>query len=217
MVVSHGRFISVEGGEGVGKSSFLKGLEEYLQEAGVNVVATREPGGTPTAQAIRQVFMSPPQDDPLDPKSELFLVSAARCQHLEKLIKPSIAQGKWVLCDRFHDSTRVYQGIGGGVPQDELETLIKLSVGSWDPELTFLLDCDVQVALQRVAQRIESDESGNRYDEASVAFHETLRAGFLGLSKRFSERFVILDAEKSQGEVLQQAVAEIESRFGIKV
>lgn len=216
MAARVGKFISVEGGEGVGKSSFIEALTERLGAKGLDVVGTREPGGTPTAQAIRQIFMSPPGDDPLDVKAELFLVSAARCQHLQKLIKPSLKKGSWVICDRFHDSTRVYQGVGGGVPEEELETLIDLSVGDSHPDLTFLLDCDVQVAMERVAGRAESEESGNRYDEASASFYKTLRDGFLTMARRFPDRIVVLDASQTKDHVLGQALEELERRFGLK-
>ncbi|WP_165931687.1 dTMP kinase [Pseudobacteriovorax antillogorgiicola] len=217
LAVEHGKFITVEGGEGVGKTVFTKGLSSRIKSAGLGLVQTREPGGTPVAQQIRQIFMSPPPDDSLAIKTELFLVSAARCQHLEKLIRPNLEQGSWVLCDRFHDSTRVYQGIGGGVPQAELETLITLSVGQSDPDLTFILDCDVKVALDRVNQRSSSDESGNRYDEASVDFHETLRNGFLDVARRFPKRVVVLDASQDPDTVIDQAIKEINMRFGTSV
>ena len=213
-----GKFISIEGGEGVGKSSFLLNLESSLKQAGHKTMTTREPGGTKIAQKIRTLFMSPPEDEVLEVVSELFLVSAARCQHVSSRILPGLKSDNWVLCDRFHDSTRVYQGIGGSLPEGQIESIIALSTGGLDPDLTFILDCDVKTALSRIDKRNannETQESGNRYDEASYQFHQTLRSGFLRLKKTFPDRIVVLDASQAPEAVLDDAVRHINNRFGM--
>lgn len=207
-----GHFLSIEGGEGVGKSSFLKGLILYLEEQGQVVVATREPGGTPVAQAIRELFLHPPESDTLEPRTELFLMAAARAQHVSRVIKPALENGSWVLCDRFCDSTRVYQGKIGGMPSDILEFSIEAAIDGCVPELTFLLDCPIEVALKRLSERAGKE---TRFDQAVASFHERLREGFLELARSFPQRFALLDASKTQNEVLEQAQYELSKRFGV--
>ena len=132
-----GKFISIEGGEGVGKSTFTKAIVNYLRERGVEHISTREPGGTKVAQKIREVFVSPPKDEELNMMTELLLVNAARCQHVEKLIRPALSDNKWVICDRYVDSTMVYQGALGGVDQSCLKTLTEYATRGLMPDLTF--------------------------------------------------------------------------------
>jgi dTMP kinase len=205
-------FITLEGGEGVGKSTLHRQLADWLRrEKGLEVVETREPGGTPSADEIRRLFKSPPEE--ITSSTEAMLVSAARCQHVQLLIRPSLARGAWVVCDRFADSTRVYQGLFGGVGLNDLEWLIRFSTDQVVPELTFLLDCDVDLSMQRVAGCAGSRDDSTRFDQASRQVHERLRAGFRKLAGFFPSRFYILDASQSAESVLQQAKDEMNRRF----
>jgi dTMP kinase len=214
------RFISVEGGEGTGKSVFTSGFAKMLRALGTTVVTTREPGGTAVADQIRAIFAAPPPGEALTPTTEALLVSAARSQHLHYLIRPALARGDWVLCDRFADSTRVYQGTFGGVPAAELEALIAFSTGGQAPDLTFILDCPVELALSRVKERGvgHATEPGvgtvDRYDLATAAVHERMRAGYLQLLAANPERCIRIDAAQSPEQMLSAAKAALEGRFG---
>ena len=217
-VGGRGRFITIEGGEGVGKSALTRGLVEALRARGHEVVATREPGGTPAADRIRAVFATAPADDPLAARTEALLVSAARAQHVERLVAPALARGAWVVSDRYADSTRVYQGTLLGLPADELETLIAYSTGGLAPDLTLLLDLGVTEARARLAGRglggAPQVDAVTRYDEATTSDQERLREAFLALARRFPARFVTLDASVAPGGVLRAAVATVEARLG---
>lgn len=214
LIVSEGLFITVEGGEGVGKTLFTKMLTDQLIAAGTQVKTTREPGGTPAAQAIRELFLNPPKEESLEALTELFLVSAARHQHVTRLIKPALNSGQWVLCDRFVDSSRVYQSIVGGCERANLETVAKLSVAECEPDLTLLLDCSVDVSLDRLSRRGGEGQLQNRYDAASMAFHKRLREGFLQLADEFPDRIEILDASQDARVVVNQAYNIIKEKFG---
>ncbi|MCX6110106.1 MAG: dTMP kinase [Proteobacteria bacterium] len=214
------RFISVEGGEGAGKSVFTSGFAKMLRAFGTTVVTTREPGGTAVADQIRAIFAAPPPGEALIPTTEALLVSAARSQHLHYLIRPALARGDWVICDRFADSTRVYQGTLGGVPAAELEALIAFSTGGQAPDLTFILDCPVELALSRVKERGvgHATEPGvgtvDRYDLATAAVHERMRAGYLQLLAAHPERCIRIDAAQSPEQMLSAAKVALEGRFG---
>ena len=211
------RFVTLEGGEGVGKSTLMGGLTTWLQSRGFNVVQTREPGGTPIADAVRQVFKAPPSGEEITPQAEALLVSAARMQHVSNVIKPAIESGRWVVCDRFADSTRVYQGLFGGVPLNELEWLIKFSTAGIEPDLTFLLDCDVDLLATRIGDRgkVAAVDDTARYDHAGKAVHDKLRQGFRKVAGFYPARFFILDASQPADNVLAQACAELERRWKI--
>lgn len=206
-----GVFITVEGGEGVGKSLFCKSLAKVLQERQKEVYLTHEPGGTPVGQAVRDIFIHPPQGDTLTPFTELFLVSAARSQHVLGPIKAHLDLGKWVLCDRFYDSTRVYQGVLGGLKPEVVDQIIAFSIHGMHPTLTFLLDCDVNTIMQRLEKRAEL-EAANRFDRNGALFHEKLRAAFLALAAADSGRFEKLDAGQPAQQVVNQAVMALERR-----
>ena len=211
------RFITLEGGEGVGKSTLMGSLAEWLESRGVDVVSTREPGGTPIADAIRRLFKSPPVDEEFLPECEALLVSAARAQHVGKIIKPAIQAGKWVICDRFTDSTRVYQGLYGGVAMNDLEWLIQFSTGGVAPDLTFLVDCDVALTAGRIGGRgvASNDDDAVRFDQAGDAALERLRQGFRRVAGFYPGRFFILDGSLPQEKVFQDACAELERRWQI--
>lgn len=198
--MAQARFVTLEGGEGVGKSTLLHGLIQWLKSKNIHAISTREPGGTLIADEIRRIFKSPPHGEEFYPETESLLVSAARAQHVTQVIQPALKQGKWVVCDRFADSTRVYQGILGGVPMNELEWLIKYSTKGIEPDLTFLLDCDVTTAAGRIGGRgvMKNDDDTARYDQASEQVHERLRQGFRRVAGFFPSRFYILDASLPQ-------------------
>jgi len=210
-----GRFITLEGGEGVGKSTLIKGLISWLETRSIKTLRTREPGGTPIADEIRRVFKDPPAGDEITPETEALLVSAARSQHMAKVIQPALDAGKWVISDRFADSTRVYQGLFGGVPLNDLEWLIRFSTGGREPDLTFLLDCDVELSAKRLGGRGQSvnDDDTARYDQAGIHVHERLRQGFRRVAGFYPARFYILDASRSPEEVLTDACQELERRW----
>lgn len=213
--MSQSRFITLEGGEGVGKSTLMSGLCDWLAERGIKVKQTREPGGTPIADAIRQLFKSPPGGEAITAEAEALLVSAARTQHVGNIIRPLLQSGHWVICDRFADSTRVYQGLLGGVPLNELEWLIKFSTAGLEPDLTFLLDCDVSVSANRIGGRSKSGDvaQNERYDHAAQHVHDRLRDGFRRVAGFYPSRFFIIDASLSKEDVLRQACAELERRW----
>lgn len=216
--MTHGsRFITIEGGEGVGKSFLVQGLKSRLENLGLPLLLTREPGGTPLAQAVRELFLHPPEQDEPTAEAATFLVSAARSQHVSQRIKPALKAGSWVLCDRFYDSTRVYQGALGGVSSDFLENLVSYSVAGCHPELTFLLDCPVDIALERIRNRAQSQghPADNRYDGGARSMHETLRSAYRDLAARFPERIVLLDASKTPEQVLDDAWSQLKQRFAL--
>lgn len=207
-----GLFISIEGGEGVGKTVFCQRLMDQLRQDGVDAVFTREPGGTAVSQKIREIFMNPPEGESLEALAELYLISAARVQHVARLIGPALDQGRVVVCDRFYDSTRVYQGELGGVSQELLEPILTQSTGGYEPLITLLLDCDVEIAQKRLASRF-TEESGNRYDDASLDFHKKLRQSYLTVAQRFPERIQVQDASKAADEVFAGAYGVLKAYF----
>lgn len=209
--------MTIEGGEGAGKSLLAEAIARRFAELSIPLVRTREPGGTALADGIRQLFLDPPQGEKPLPLTELFLVSAARAQHLAKKIEPALADGQWVLCDRFYDSTRAYQGGLGGLDAALVEQLIQHSV-SRHPDLTLLLDCPVPVSMQRIQQREATRPATaklNRYDGGSEALHQQLRESFHKIAARFPQRIVVIDASASADQVFQQAWQAIQQKFFI--
>src|SRR4051794_4672081 len=179
-----GRFITFEGGDGAGKSSQVKRLESRLSARGFAVVTTREPGGTPTAESIRE-FVLGGRAVELGPRGEAALMAAARADHVERVIRPSLSQGKWVLCDRFIDSTRVYQGGAGGADDAYLDALERVAVGDTRPDLTLILDLPVQIGLARMAARQTGEgRSPDRFERDELAEHEVRRRAFLRIAER---------------------------------
>jgi dTMP kinase len=206
-----GIFLTVEGGEGVGKTVLCQGLVAELEKRGSNVFSTREPGGTKVGKSLREIFLSPPGGDPLCTLTELFLISAGRSQHVQGPILENLALGHFVICDRFYDSTRVYQGLLGGIRETEIESVLKVSVDGLTPYVTFLLDCDIEVIMRRLSQRHEQEES-SRFDAAPKEYHQRLRQAFLRVAKTFPDRFVVLDAGQDPSIVREEAVAELIKR-----
>ena len=212
-----GRFITFEGGEGTGKSTQARLLVDYLSGLGQNVVLTREPGGSPFAEAVRAIIMAP--DTPAhSPLSEALLFYAARADHVEKTIRPALERGTWVVCDRFSDSTRFYQGVVGGLSNAVIETLERMVVQTTVPDLTVLLDLDVVVGLARAEQRRMGSADGplvhaDRYESRTIQYHENLRAGFLSIARAEPRRCVTVDAFQSVDEIARDVRGHVDARF----
>lgn len=206
-----GVFITVEGPDGCGKSTFLRSLSVALGET-IEVVITREPGGSPAAEQIRTLLVEG-STDRWDPLTEVLLHSAARNEHVRSLIRPALQSGKWVLSDRFYDSTMAFQGYGMGVDRDVIRMLTHTVLGDLKPDLTFLIDVPSEVGLQRVYDRLGKDEAASRYERMDAAFHCRLRHGYLALAAAEPDRVVVLDGTKSPNEVLLDGLKEILSRY----
>ncbi|MGB1906533.1 MAG: dTMP kinase [Spongiibacter sp.] len=202
-----GRFISLEGGEGVGKSSNIAFIVDWLTDAGIPFIQTREPGGTPLAEEIRELLLRP-RDEGMTELSELLLVFAARAQHLYTKIEPALAAGTWVLCDRFTDATFAYQGYGRGLSRDTIEQLQQMVQGARRPDLTLLLDAPVEVGMARAGERGELD----RFEQEQHSFFERVRAGYLALAEADPQRFSIIDASQPLADV-QRDIGQILQHF----
>ena len=192
-------FISLEGPEGSGKSSQLPLLAEYIESLGYSVVRTREPGGTKIGDQIREVLVRMDNEE-LHPRTEILLFLAARAQLVEELIKPSLAEGKVILCDRFGDSTLAYQGYGHGLDLDKLRTMLQFATNGLKPDLTILLDVDILTGLKRK----KAKEEWNRLDAYETSFHERVRKGYHQLAQEDSERWRIVDASQPADLVQDQ-------------
>jgi dTMP kinase len=203
-----GRFITFEGGEGAGKSTQIRLLAARLTEHGQSVVTTREPGGTPTAEAIRRVLLSGLAEK-LGAEGEAVLFAAARADHVDQVIAPALKDGKWVLCDRFFDSTRVYQGMAGGADAGLLNALERVALaGAW-PDLTVIIDVPATVGLARAAQRAGAEGSPDRFERDDIAVHEQRRAAFLSIARGDPRRCVVVDgtaSETATADAIWQAV-----------
>lgn len=199
-IASQGIFITLEGSEGVGKSTNLAFIEQWLTEQGHQPIVTREPGGTPMAEEVRELLLAPREEN-VSEKAELLLMFAARAQHLDSKIKPALAQGRCVVSDRFTDATYAYQGYARGVNLDwigQLETLVQEDLR---PDLTILLDVSIEVAMQRVSMRGEMD----RFEREKAEFFEKVRQGYLARAAAEPERFAVIDA----GQPLESVKADI--------
>lgn len=206
--VARGRFITVEGGEGVGKSTNIDFIAGLIAGHGYEVQRTREPGGTPTAERIRELLLEH-GDEPLPDTAELLLFFAARSLNIDNAIKPALAAGRWVLCDRFTDASRAYQGCGRGLDLDKIETLASWVHGDVQPDLTVLLDAPPEVGMQRAEKRGERD----RLESEQVAFYRRVRDGYLALAEREPERFAVIDASQSLDAVQAQIRAALARLF----
>jgi dTMP kinase len=201
--MARGTFITFEGGEGTGKSTQLKRLAEKLRERGLDVLETREPGGTQGAEIVRRTILSG-RVAALGPFAEALLMNAARDDHLNEVIRPALKSGKWVLCDRFADSTRAYQGALGGIDAELLEAFERSIVGNNRPDLTLILDLDPEIGLERAraATKAEAGEgASDRFESENTANHKKLREAFLSIAADEPDRCVVIDAGKSIEEV----------------
>jgi dTMP kinase len=186
-----GLFITVEGCEGVGKSTAMAQLEKALRAGGVNVLCTREPGGTRLGERLREILLTA-DDEPLAPMAELLLMFAARAQHIEQVIRPALSRGSWVLCDRFTDATFAYQGAGRGLGEPAVAALEDLVQGKLRPDLTVLLDAPVAVGLERARGRGALD----RFEREDLVFFERVRAAYLQRAERAGGRYHVIDASQ---------------------
>ena len=206
-----GLFVTLEGGEGAGKSTLAASLEAYAESAGIRTCLTREPGGTPTAEKIRNIVLHSAQDDSLSHLTSALLMSAARSDHLEKRIMPALERGELVICDRFSDSTRVYQSVDGGLSADTLKALETITVRDYMPELTVILDADPEALVQRRAARDDAPQY-DVYEARELAFHREVRNGFLEIAKREPHRCAVIDALRPAAEIADQVWRLIRER-----
>jgi len=202
--VTPGRFVTLEGGEGVGKSTQIRALAAALEARGLEIVATREPGGSTGAEAIRTLLMEG-SDDRWNARSEALLFAAARADHVARTIRPALARGAWVLCDRFVDSSRAYQGGGGGITDADLLALHRFGSEGLLPDRTFLLTVSPDEAARRLTERGGSDRMGNK----PADYQARLAARFAEMAEAESGRWRIVDADKSAGEVTAAIFAEL--------
>lgn len=210
--VTRGRFITFEGGEGAGKSTQARLLVERLQAAGLTVVLTREPGGSEGAEALRNLLVTGDRDR-WSPTAETLLMYAGRSDHLDRLIRPALEAGTWVVCDRFSDSTRAYQGAGGGVDPRFIEAIEAEVVGPDRPDLTLVFDMPVEVGLERAFGR---DMFEARFESKGLAFHERLRAAFLRIAEAEPGRCARIDAGGTLDEVATEVWAAVSSRLDLQ-
>lgn len=201
-----GRFITLEGGEGAGKSTQARRLAEWLRGKGLTVIETREPGGSEGAEAIRNLLVHGAEGR-WSPLAETLLLNAARADHVERVIEPSLTRGDWVVCDRFADSTLAYQGAAGGVGPEIVTALHSLVFGAFAPDLTLIFDLDPGQGEKRVAKR---GEAKTRFEKKGAAFHAALRQSFLDIANENSDRCAVIDAG-ADIDVVEQAVRKVVS------
>lgn len=202
-MAKRGRFLTIEGVEGVGKSTNLEFMQSLLREAGIDYVTTREPGGTDISEKIRDILLDKSHVEMSD-KTELMLVFAARAQHLHEVIEPNLASGRWVISDRFTDSTYAYQGGGREMPEGLIAEIDKFAINQYQPDLTVLLDLPEEIGLARAGRRGELD----RFESESGQFFQRVRSAFLGRAERYSERIRVIDASV-EIEAVQAAIREV--------
>lgn len=201
----------MEGPDGAGKTTQLKLLGRYLQEAGCEVVLTREPGGTPLAETIRKILLDPQSQD-IDPMTEALLYAAARAQHVAEVIRPALTAGKIVLCDRFIDSSIVYQGGGRGLAQEDIMKINEIATGGLKPHLTILLDLEPEEAFKRLAQRTsKNSQELDRMEQESKVFYQKVREAYLALAQR-EERIKVVPAWGTIEEI-QQRIIDLVSNY----
>ncbi|MBB3231624.1 dTMP kinase [Halomonas stenophila] len=211
---SRGRFITLEGGEGVGKSTNLAWVAEHLEARGLEVVRTREPGGTPRAEAIRGLLLDPATDEPLDDDAELLLVFAARAQHLARLVRPALARGAWVVCDRFTDATFAYQGGGRGIAAGRIAELEAFVQQGLQPDLTLLLDMPMEAAQRRLAGRLDRDGGErDRFERERAEFFEAVRRAYLARAAAAPERMLVVDADRPLAAVRAELGVALDRRL----
>jgi dTMP kinase len=206
-----GRFITFEGGEGSGKSTQVAALVKRLTTLGLGVMATREPGGSPGAEAVRHVLLSGAAK-PLGAHAEAILFAAARDDHVSQAIRPALERGKWVVSDRFADSTRVYQGVLSNVDARIIARLERLTVGDTRPDLTFVLDVPAEIGLERAARR-RGNGAGDRFEAEALDFHKKLREAYLELAAREPERCAVIDASAAPDAVADAVWAVVNARL----
>ena len=211
--MTRGRFITFEGGEGSGKSTHAGLLAQQLKQQGIDVIQTREPGGSAGAEIMRHIILSGAAKH-LGGDAELLLFAAARDDHIRNTIAPALAAGTWVICDRFMDSTRVYQGIVGKTNPRLIRALERIVVGDYVPDLTFIMDLPADTGLAR-AQRRRGNSQADRFEAESLQFHEMLREAFRTLARQDADRCVLIDAGNPKPAVFDQIWTAVRSRLGV--
>jgi|ETN02SMinimDraft_4_1059925.scaffolds.fasta_scaffold146528_1 dTMP kinase len=207
----NGLFITIEGVEGVGKSTNIETIKQFLAGRGIEFIVTREPGGTLWSEQIRNLLLQVNDDEDLMGLSELLLIFAARAQHLDRLIRPALAAGKWVICDRFTDATYAYQGAGRGLDRSkiaELETLVQEELR---PDLTIILDLDPQIGLQRAQNRAALD----RFEREKLEFFEKVRQAYLDIASAEQERCIVVDASQDLEAVSSELLIRLEEKLSL--
>ena len=201
------KFITLEGSEGAGKSTNLKFIAQWLQKRQLSVVTTREPGGTEIGEAIREILLNPRFSE-MTPETELLLMFAARSQHIQQKIQPTLAEGKWVISDRFTDASYAYQGAARGLAFERIAQIENWVQHGFFPDLVFVFDLPVEVGMQRVQSR---GEASDRFEQEQKAFFEKVRQAYLQRAAQHPERYCILDASQPLAEVQQQIVQKLET------
>jgi dTMP kinase len=194
-----GRFITFEGGEGSGKSTQIRRLATRLERLGHIVRQTREPGGSPMGERIRSLLLDPAAK--LDAMTQIFLFCASRHDHVVELIEPALTRGEWVLCDRFADSSRAYQGAAGAISSTLVDVLEKAAIGATKPDLTLILDLAPEIGLARANLRRAKTDRADAFEAADLAFHQRVREGYLAIARNEPRRCVVINAEQSQADV----------------
>ena len=206
-----GLFITFEGGEGCGKSTQIAALKARLEAMGKTVVQTREPGGTALGESVRSLLQHDDAGQGMSPEAELLLFAASRAQHVRELIAPAIAEGQIVLCDRFLDSTTVYQGVARAIDSKKVDTINQFAIGDTNPDLTILIDLPPEIGLARVHAR--SDGRLDRMEKEAIEFFQAVRQGYLDLAKSEPKRFLILDGSQNVEELETQIWQKVEATF----
>jgi dTMP kinase len=204
-----GLFITFEGGEGCGKSTQIAALKARLEALGKTVVQTREPGGTALGESVRKLLQYDDAGQGMSPEAELLLFAASRAQHVRELIAPAIAEGQIVLCDRFLDSTTVYQGVARAIDSKKVDTINQFAIGDTNPDLTILIDLPPEIGLARVHAR--SDGQLDRMEKEAIGFFQAVRQGYLDLAKSEPKRFLVLDGSQSVEELETQIWQKVEA------
>jgi dTMP kinase len=207
-----GRFITLEGGEGTGKSTQARRLAATLKGRGISCIVTREPGGSPGAEEIRSLLVKG-EPGRWDPLPETLLLYAARADHVEKTIKPALAKGEWVICDRFSDSSYAYQGAGRGLDRETVRRIEAIAIGDFKPDFTLILDLPPELGLERTTRRGSGD---TRFEQFDLQFHVRLRKAFHDIARRAGDRCVIIDASGSEDDVAAAVLTAISKRFALK-
>jgi dTMP kinase len=210
-----GRFITLEGGEGTGKSTQIRRLVTALEQRGIPVLATREPGGAPGAEQIRKLMV---EGEPgrWDPITETLLAYAARADHVARTIGPALLAGTWVISDRFNDSTFAYQGAGRGVERETIRRIDAAVLDDFQPDLTLILDLDAKIGLERALARHNAKATAeNRFEKFGVDFHEKLRQAFLDIARRNPERCRVIDSSGTEEQVAEAILAAVSRRFDL--
>ena len=207
-MIKRGYFITLEGVEGTGKSTHIEFVTQYLRNRGERVLSTREPGGTPIGEEIRELLLAS-HLPPMDAYTELLLMFAARVEHVSKVIRPALAEGKCVVSDRFYDASYAYQGYGRNVDLDQIYSLQKITIGDLQPDLTILLDVSLSVSMERVTERGNPD----RFEKEQNDFHRRVRNGYLEWANKHQQRICVIDANQSIDNVQKSIETKLTNLF----